>query len=107
VSFSLAGVAIVLLGLTSGMEFDLMSYLVARYLGMRSYAVTYATLYGIFVVGAFVGPSLFGYVFDRTGTYSAILEACALLLVAGAATVLFLGPYPTQRKSDSYVKSSD
>jgi len=107
VSFSVAGVAIVLLGLTSGMEFDLMSYLVARYLGMRSYAVTYATLYGIFVVGAFVGPSLFGYVFDRTGTYSGILEACALLLVGGAAAVLFLGPYPTHRKSDSYVKSSD
>ena len=98
VSFPLACMAILLLGLTSGVEFDLMSYLVARYLGMRSYAVTYATLYGIFVVGAFVGPSLFGYVFDRTGTYSSILEACALLLVAGAAMILFLGPYPTLGK---------
>lgn len=99
VSFPLACTAIVLLGLTSGVEFDLMSYLVARYLGMRSYAVTYATLYGIFVVGAFVGPGLFGYVFDRTGTYSGILEACALLLVAGAITILFLGPYPTREKT--------
>ncbi len=96
VSFPMACIAILLLGLTSGVEFDLMAYLVARYLGMRSYATTYATLYGIFVVGAFVGPSLFGYVFDSTGTYSGILEACALLLVAGAATILFLGPYPTR-----------
>ncbi len=97
VSFPLACLAIILLGLTSGIEFDLMAYLVARYLGMRSYATTYATLYGIFVVGAFGGPSFFGYVFDRTGTYSGILQASALLLVFGAAIILFLGPYPVRK----------
>jgi MFS family permease len=97
VSFSMACIAILLLGLTSGVEFDLMAYLVARYLGMRSYATTYATLYGIFVVGAFVGPSLFGYAFDSTGTYSGILKARALLLIGGAATILFLGPYPMRK----------
>lgn len=95
--FSTTALAIVLLGLTSGIEFDLMAYLVARYLGMRSYATTYATLYGIFVVGAFVGPSLFGYVFDRTGTYAGMLQACALLLVGGAIVILFLGPYPVRK----------
>ncbi|TCL71761.1 MFS transporter [Rhizobium sp. BK251] len=97
VSFSMACIAILLLGLVSGVEFDLMAYLVSRYLGMRSYATTYATLYGIFVVGAFVGPSLFGYAFDSTGTYSGILEACALLLIAGATVILFLGPYPLRK----------
>lgn len=97
VSFSMACIAILLLGLVSGVEFDLMAYLVSRYLGMRSYATTYATLYGIFVVGAFVGPSLFGYAFDSTGTYSGILGACALLLIGGAITVLFLGPYPIRK----------
>ncbi|WP_246712635.1 MFS transporter [Rhizobium sp. BK399] len=97
VSFAMACIAILLLGLVSGVEFDLMAYLVSRYLGMRSYATTYATLYGIFVVGAFVGPSLFGYAFDSTGTYSGILKACALLLIGGATVVLFLGPYPTRK----------
>jgi MFS family permease len=95
VSFTLAFVAISLLGLTAGAEFDLMAYLVARYLGMRSYATTYATLYGVFAVGAGFGPSLFGYIFDSTGTYSGIFRFCALLLVTGAVTILFLGPYPT------------
>ncbi|WP_040673822.1 MFS transporter [Rhizobium grahamii] len=97
VGFSMACIAILLLGLVSGVEFDLMAYLVSRYLGMRSYATTYATLYGIFVVGAFVGPSLFGYAFDNTGTYSGILKACAVLLIGGATVVLFLGPYPARR----------
>ncbi len=97
VSFSTAAIAIVLLGLTSGIEFDLMAYLVARYLGMRSYATTYATLYGIFVVGAFVGPSLFGYAFDSKGTYSGILQACTLLLIGAAAVILLLGPYPVRK----------
>lgn len=97
VSFFMACIAILLLGIVSGVEFDLMAYLVSRYLGMRSYATTYATLYGIFVVGAFVGPSLFGYAFDSMGTYSGILQACALLLVGGAAIILFLGPYPVRK----------
>ncbi len=101
VSFPVACIAILLLGFTSGLEFDLMSYLVARYLGMRSYSTTYATLYGIFVVGAFIGPSLFGFVFDRVGTYSGILQTCALLLVAGAGTILLLGPYPIREKRAS------
>ncbi|MFK8250902.1 MFS transporter [Ancylobacter terrae] len=97
VSFPLAFVAILLLGLTSGIEFDLMAYLVARYLGMRSYATTYAMLYGIFVVGAFVGPSLFGYAFDRMGSYSEILQVCVVLLLAGAGLILLLGPYPVRK----------
>jgi predicted MFS family arabinose efflux permease len=96
-SFATACIAMLLLGLVSGIEFDLMAYLVSRYLGMRSYATTYATLYGIFVVGAFVGPSLFGYAFDSTGTYAGILKACALLLIGGATVVLFLGPYPNRK----------
>ena len=86
--------AILLLGLTSGIEFDLMAYLVARYLGLRSYGATYAVLYGVFVIGAFVGPSLHGYAYDRTGSYSGIMAASAILLVAGALVILLLGPYP-------------
>ncbi|CAH1668760.1 putative MFS family arabinose efflux permease [Chelatococcus asaccharovorans] len=101
VSFVPAFAAIMLLGLTAGIEYDLMAYLVARYLGMRSYGTAYATLFGIFAVGAGLGPSLFGYVFDRTGTYSGILEICALLLVADAVVILFLGPYPSHRSAAS------
>ena len=94
VGFAPACAAIMLLGLTAGIEYDLMAYLVARYLGMRSYGTVYATLLGIFAVGAGLGPSLFGYVFDRTGTYAGILEICALLLVGAAVVILLLGPYP-------------
>ena len=68
---------------------------------MRSYATIYATLYGVFAVGAGGGPSLFGYVFGRTGSYSEIPEVCAVLLIGGAATLLLLGPYP-QRGATEY-----
>ena len=99
VGFAPAFAAIMLLGLTAGIEYDLMAYLVARYLGMRSYGTAYATLFGIFAVGAGLGPSLFGYVFDRTGTYAGILELSALMLVAGAVAIVFLGPYPSHRST--------
>ena len=101
VGFAPAFAAIFLLGLSAGIEFDLMAYLVARYLGMRSYATTYAVLYGVFAIGAGFGPSLFGHVFDRTGTYSGILAAGALMLAAAAAAILCLGPYPSRRSPTS------
>lgn len=94
VGFPLALAAILLLGFAAGVELDLMAYLVARYLGVRRYATTYALLYGVFAVGAGFGPSVFGHVFDLTGSYSGILDLSVVLLVAGAATILFLGPYP-------------
>lgn len=85
-----------LLGLVAGVELDLMAYLVARYLGMRSYATLYASLYGVFAVGAGLGPSLYAHVFDRTGSYALVVDACALMLGAGAVVLLFLGPYPVR-----------
>lgn len=85
-----------LLGLVAGVELDLMAYLVARYLGMRSYATLYSALYGVFAVGAGFGPSLYAHVFDLTGSYLLVVNACALMLAAGAIILLLLGPYPTR-----------
>jgi MFS family permease len=96
-----ATVSIVLIGFALGVEYDLMAFLVARYFGMRSYTAIYGVLYVFFAVGSGFGPLVFGWSFDRTGSYHTILNiAFALLLVCGGA-LLLLGRYRYRLGQDS------
>jgi predicted MFS family arabinose efflux permease len=88
-----AMLSIVLIGFAVGVEYDLIAFLVARYFGMRSYTAIYGVLYVFFSVGAGVGPLMFGWSFEATGSYRLILDvAFAVLLVCGLL-LLFLGRY--------------
>jgi predicted MFS family arabinose efflux permease len=89
-----AAVAILLLGFAGGAEVDLLPYLTARYMGVRSYGVVYGTIFGLFSVGAGMGPSVLGLAYDRLGSYSQIMTACVLLLLLAAGLLLSLGRYP-------------
>jgi len=92
-SFGGAATAISLLGFAAGVEYDLMAFLVARYLGMKSYGAIYGSLYGFFALGAGVGPVVFGRAYDRTHSYEDILKLSAALFVLGACLLLALGRY--------------
>ena len=47
-----------LIGFASGVEYDVVAYLVSRYFGMRSYSAIYGCLYVAFALGAGFGPKL-------------------------------------------------
>jgi hypothetical protein len=70
-----------------------MAFLVARYLGMKSYGSIYGTLYGFFALGAGIGPTVYGAVFDRTRSYSGVLSGSSVLFIAGGLLLLALGRY--------------
>lgn len=86
-------VAVLLLGLANGADFDIISYLVSRYVPLTHYTWAYGIIYSAFLTGATVGPLLLGFSYDQAGSYSpgALLLAVAVLVAA----VLFaaLGPY--------------
>jgi predicted MFS family arabinose efflux permease len=88
-----AVIAIVLIGFAVGVEYDLMAFFVARYFGMRSYTQIYAVLYGCFAFGAGTGPAIFGWSFDKTGSYATVLMVSFGVLVLGALSFLALGRY--------------
>jgi predicted MFS family arabinose efflux permease len=88
-----AGVSIWLIGFAVGVEYDLIAFLIARYFGMRSYTASYGVLYVFFSIGAGVGPLLFGWSFDKTGSYRSILEICFVVLLASGLLLLTLGRY--------------
>jgi predicted MFS family arabinose efflux permease len=95
-----AMLSIILIGFAVGVEYDLMAFLVARYFGMRSYTAIYAVLYVFFSIGAGVGPLVFGWSFDRTGSYHMILNVAFCVLIASGLSLLALGRYRYRRQPD-------
>ena len=93
-NYSQAMVAIILLSLAAGVEYDLLSFLVARYLGRHSYGSIYSIIFGVFAIFAGAGPMILGEFYDQLSSYSLGLIICAGMLVAAGLGLLTLGPYP-------------
>lgn len=91
--FGQAAAGILLIGFALGVEYDLMAFFVARYFGLRSYSAIYGVLYVAFALGAGLGPLLFGWAYDSTGSYRVALYGAFAALLASAAALLLLGRY--------------
>ncbi len=86
--------ALVLAGIATGAEFDLLAFLTARYFGLRAYGRIYGALFVAFAAGAgAVGP-VFGGLYERYQSYGPVLAAAAAGYVSCAALLLTLGRYP-------------
>lgn len=83
-----------LLGLSSGAETDVTSYLATRYFGLEHYAKIAGILTAIWGVSAGVGPFLVSLIYDYTQSYQAVLVAIVPLALFASLAVLNLGPYP-------------
>lgn len=92
-TFALAAVSVLLIGLAAGAEQDLMAFLVARYFGLKSYGVVYGVMYSSFALGAGAGPWVLGRVFESTGSYNVALGYLGVAFLAGALPLLLLGRY--------------
>lgn len=92
-SYVWAVVAVVILGLAAGVEYDFMAFLVTKYFGMKNYSAIYGTLYSFFALGAGFGPYFFGLSFTQTGSYNTILGYSAFAFVLGSLPLLLLGKY--------------
>jgi MFS family permease len=92
-SFTQTAIAVILLGVAAGVEYDLLAYLVSRYFGIRNYAAIYGTLYAFFAVGAGFGPAVYGAVFQRTGSYDEALYYSMWAFIFCSLALLLLGKY--------------
>lgn len=94
VSPALIGLAVVLVGLAAGAEFDLVAFMASRYFGMANYGVIYSQLMVGMLVGGGFGPPIFGRVFDQTGSYQPALLAAGGIFLLAPLLLLTLGRYP-------------
>jgi MFS family permease len=90
------GVAVFLIGLTAGAEFDLLAYLTGRYFGMKNYGFLYAIQTIGLLLTAGLAPPIFGRVFDQMGSYDPVLMVSAGLFLVAPPLLLLLGKYPTR-----------
>jgi predicted MFS family arabinose efflux permease len=82
------------IGFGGGAGFQITTYLVSRYGGLKNFGKIYGAISSAIMLGTSLGPLASGLLFDITGSYE-------LLLIGGIPVVLFaatmfigLGPYP-------------
>ncbi|MXP24687.1 MFS transporter [Altererythrobacter indicus] len=95
VAYAMAAMAI---GMATGMEFDMLGFLAARYLGLAHFARIYGRLYIFVALGAGLAPPAFAFAYDTFGNYGWPLTISAGLLLLGAGCFLALGRYPAERE---------
>jgi MFS family permease len=89
-----AAVATLFLGLSLGVELDVVAYLVGRHFGMRNYGTLLGTIAGLLALATGLGPVLVNLAYDLTGAYTAVLWIYMPLSLLTAALFASLGRYP-------------
>lgn len=93
-SLPLAAALCVILGLATGAEGDLLSYLVTRYFGIKSYGQVFSCIFVAFIAAIAVAAPLSGWAFDLFKSYTPVMLAAAVGWIACGLLFLTLGPYP-------------
>lgn len=82
-----AMLAAALMGLATGAELDIITYLAARYFGLRSFGAIMGLMNSVFAVLAGFGPLIAGLAFDQSGDYRAFLLAATPLFGLSALLI--------------------
>ena len=69
------------IGLGFGAESDVIALLIVRYFGLRSFGAIYGWLLSAFLIGASVGPPLFGIGHDHFGNYAVPMMIASAVIV--------------------------
>lgn len=93
-SIPLASLAVIVLGLSLGVELDAVAYLVGRHFGMRNYGTLFGTIAGLLALATGLGPYLLNLAYDMTSAYTAALVAYIPLSLLSATMFVSLGRYP-------------
>ena len=90
-SVAVAIVMAIMLGVATGSEGDVLSYIVAEYMGEKNYGALFSVIGGIVGLGFGVAPYIAGLIYDVFGSYTLMLNVnmFAALLASG---ILFALP---------------
>jgi predicted MFS family arabinose efflux permease len=91
---TIAAVAVLVLGLSLGIELDAVAYLSTRHFGMRNFGVLFGTISGLLALATGLGPVLVNLTYDKTGSYDPALVAYMPLCVLASLAFFTLGRYP-------------
>jgi len=86
-------VAVVVIGLLIGAEFDMMAFLVSRYFGIRAFGVLYGFMLMFVEAANAVGMLLMGWCFQLKHSYTPMLWIFEVLLAVAVVLMFSMGPY--------------
>jgi MFS family permease len=86
--------AAVLIGLAMGSEFDLVTYLATRHLGLRRFGLLFGVIMVPMAMGTASGPLVASKIHDLFASYDMFLSLAMPLLAIGALLLALLGPAP-------------
>jgi len=106
------GVPLLLLGVTLcafalGVTLPIQTYFFTRYFGLKAFAEIYGLCLAVQQLVSGFGPPLVGEIFDRTGSYNAVVLILAVSYVLSAVLTLILGPYRYSLEVHEPVTPSD
>jgi MFS family permease len=110
------GLPLLLLGITLcafalGVALPIQTYFFTRYFGLKAFAEIYGICLAIQQLVSGFGPPLVGKIFDRTGSYNAVVLMLAIAYLLQALCALVLGPYryslDVHEKAANEVRESD
>lgn len=81
-----------LVGFAQGAEGDVMAFAVRRCFGLEAYGLTYGLVFAAFNLGAFGGPLLLGFSYDRFDTYQPGLQMFIGFALVAAILACFIRP---------------
>lgn len=91
----LIGVALTI-GLGFGAESDIIALFITRFFGQRSFGAIYGYLLAIFLIGASIGPALFGFGRDAMGSYNVPMIIAAAIMLLACCLLAVLGRRPAR-----------
>jgi len=83
-----------MLGVALGTEFGMLGYLISRYFGVASFGAIAGMMSAAVLLAQAAAPYLMDVAFDRTGSYALPLTMVEWAMVAAAAVIGLLRPYP-------------
>lgn len=88
------------IGLALGSEFDLVTYLATKHLGLRRFGVLFGTIMVPMALGTATGPLAASSIHDHTGSYDPFLWLAMPMMAIGALMLTLLGPHPAFAVAD-------
>lgn len=93
-SIPIIALGVIVLGLSLGAEVDVVSYLMTKYFGMRSFGAIFGTFVSIWNIAIGLGPLIASYIYDISGSYQTALWLYIPLLLIASVSLFSLGSYP-------------
>ena len=91
---ALVVVAMMVIGYAAAAKLQMCAYLTSRYAGMRNFGTIFGVMSSLVALGGGVGPFVAGLVYDKTGSYDALILASVFGTLLAAGLIFGLGRYP-------------